>query len=62
MAKINTKECVSCGACFEVCLQDAIQFYKHKGQKYAQAYVEQEKCIKCGKCLQVSCPADAISE
>lgn len=57
-----TNECMSCGACFEICMQDAIQFYKQKRQQYAQAYIDDELCTNCGACLDVDCPADAITE
>lgn len=48
-AKIDLAKCVSCNACREVCLQDAIS-----------EQVDEKKCIGCQSCVKV-CPQNAIS-
>lgn len=48
-AKIDLAKCVSCYACREVCLQDAIS-----------EQVDEKKCIGCQSCVKV-CPQNAIS-
>ena len=52
---INKDECISCGACKNVCPVDAIV---EKESKYE---IIKEKCIECGACAGV-CPVNAISE
>jgi len=49
-AVIDYNRCVNCGACEEICPQDAI----------VNAKVKKEKCIGCGKCWKV-CSKSAIS-
>lgn len=51
---VNAKKCVSCGACVQVCPQNAISL--EKGQK---AVIATEKCIGCGECLS-ACAVKAI--
>ncbi len=54
---INTieKQCCSCGACYNICPNNAISMeFSDKG--FYSPVVNDEKCIKCGKCLNV-CPA-----
>jgi len=52
--KIDADECISCGACAEVCPEDAIS----EGE---DAYViDPEKCTDCGTC-EPECPVEAIS-
>jgi formate hydrogenlyase subunit 6/NADH:ubiquinone oxidoreductase subunit I len=51
---IDADECISCGACAEVCPEDAIS----EGE---EAYeIDAEKCTDCGTC-EDECPVEAIS-
>ncbi len=53
--KIDAELCISCGACAEVCPEEAIS----EGE---DAYViDPELCIDCAACVD-ECPEDAISE
>jgi len=59
--QINSEKCTICGACKEVCPEDAIVgekmvSYLSDNKPY---YIKNKKCIKCGECLAV-CEADAI--
>lgn len=52
--KIDADECISCGACAEVCPEDAIS----EGE---EAYViDPEKCTDCATC-EDECQVGAIS-
>ncbi len=52
---IDASECISCGACAEVCPVDAIS----EGD---DAYViDPELCTDCGTCVD-ECPVGAISQ
>jgi len=53
VAKINKDECVACGACVDVCPEDAITCDD-------VAVVDEEKCLDCGACVD-ECPSDAIT-
>ncbi|HKM09434.1 MAG TPA: 4Fe-4S binding protein [Candidatus Methanomethylophilaceae archaeon] len=54
MIKINKEECTSCGACIDVCPQDAIKMED-------VAIIDQDSCVECGACID-ECPQDAITE
>jgi len=49
-----TDNCIACGACLEVCTQDALV----EGQIYQINYTA---CDRCGACIDI-CPAGAIVE
>jgi len=51
---IDADECISCGACAEVCPEDAIT----EGEDAYQ--IDPEKCTDCGTC-EDECPVDCIS-
>jgi ferredoxin len=52
--KIDADECIMCGACAEVCPEDAIS----EGE---ESYViDPEKCTDCATC-EDECPVEAIS-
>ncbi|MBQ2686618.1 MAG: 4Fe-4S binding protein [Clostridia bacterium] len=53
--KINTDECLACGACVEECPVEAIS---EVDGKYV---IDADKCIDCGTCKDV-CPVGAPSE
>jgi ferredoxin len=52
MAVINTKICVACGGCIELCPTTAIRMIDD------QVNIDMEKCIDCGICVKV-CPVNA---
>ncbi|MDR0888149.1 MAG: 4Fe-4S binding protein [Candidatus Methanoplasma sp.] len=52
MVKIIAAECVACGACVDVCPQDAIVVDDI-------AVIDDSKCVDCGACVD-ECPSDAI--
>lgn len=54
---INSEECVSCGACAEVCPVEAISQPEADGPYW----IDPEKCTSCGAC-ESECPTSAISE
>ena len=50
-----TEECINCGACIDVCPEEAIT----EGDEIS--VIDPEKCTDCGSCVEV-CPTDAIVE
>lgn len=55
--KLDSKQCVGCGQCQEICDNDAIQI------KNYVASIDYDKCTHCGNCLNdADCPGEAISE
>ncbi|MGI5964867.1 MAG: DUF362 domain-containing protein [Candidatus Methanomethylophilaceae archaeon] len=52
MVKIIEDNCTACGACEEVCPQDAIVVDD-------VAVIDQDACVDCGACVD-ECPSDAI--
>jgi NAD-dependent dihydropyrimidine dehydrogenase PreA subunit len=53
VAKINVDECVGCGACRDVCPQEAITVDD-------VAVVNEAECVDCGACAD-ECPNNAIT-
>ncbi len=51
-AVINPDECVACGACQDVCPENAINIEE-------VAVIDKEKCGECGACVD-ECPNEAI--
>ena len=51
-AKITKEECVACGACVDVCPEQAIIVED-------VAVVDEKKCLDCGACVD-ECPNNAI--
>jgi ferredoxin len=54
MVKVIEAECVACGACADVCPQDAITVDD-------VAVINPDKCVDCGACID-ECPSSAIVE
>ncbi|MDR2100078.1 MAG: 4Fe-4S binding protein [Campylobacteraceae bacterium] len=54
VARVNHKQCVSCGTCVKVCPSGAISVYKG-----TFAAADANICIGCKKCAK-SCPASVI--
>ena len=53
-AEVDSKRCVSCGACARECPKQAIRVWKG-----CFAIVDLSLCVGCGKCKNI-CPADCI--
>lgn len=56
--KIDTEECVSCGACVETCPVKIIELDAGKHPKVVEG--KEDHCINCGQCACV-CPKGALS-
>ncbi len=54
MLQVVASDCVACGACADVCPQDAIAIED-------VAVIDADKCVDCGACVD-ECPAGAITE
>lgn len=54
MPTVVANDCVACGACADVCPQDAITIDD-------VAVIDAGKCVDCGACID-ECPASAITE
>ena len=52
MPTVKDADCVACGACADVCPQDAITIGD-------VAVIDAGKCVDCGACID-ECPAGAI--
>lgn len=57
---IDMKNCMGCGACFNICPVNAIDLIPDE-YGYYKAKLDIEKCINCGKCSSV-CPAKELPE
>ena len=53
MTTINASECVACGACVDVCPENAITCED-------VAVIDISKCSNCGACID-ECPSSCIS-
>ncbi len=53
-AEFNTRFCVSCGACMNVCPKGAIEILRG-----LHAVVDKKICVGCGTCAR-TCPAGVI--
>jgi ferredoxin len=54
MVSVKADDCVGCGACVDVCPENAIKVDDI-------AVIDPKKCIDCGACID-ECPADALVE
>ena len=52
-AKIDASKCVACGACVDVCPNEALTVED-------VCKCDEDKCIECGACVG-TCPCEAIS-
>ncbi len=55
MAFVITSDCISCGACADVCPAGAI----HMGDEHYE--IDSGTCLECGACVD-TCPSNAIIE
>ncbi|MGE4484252.1 MAG: DUF362 domain-containing protein [Oscillospiraceae bacterium] len=55
MARKISDDCISCGACAEICPVSAIS----EGDSHYE--IDADACIDCGACEE-GCPVSAISE
>jgi anaerobic sulfite reductase subunit C len=53
--RVATAPCTGCGACIEVCKENAIQLSEEDNDPT----VNSEKCLACGQCIKV-CPAGVL--
>ncbi|MDF7801182.1 4Fe-4S binding protein [Pontiellaceae bacterium B1224] len=54
-AQVNTEDCTGCGACVDVCPEEAIRIGGD-----GKAVVDPAKCTECGLCVD-ACPVEAIA-
>ena len=54
MVTVKADDCVGCGACADVCPQNAIKVDDI-------AIIDAATCVDCGACID-ECPADALVE
>lgn len=54
MLIVIEEECTACGACVDICPQDAIVIKD-------VAVIDNDACVECGACID-ECPQDAIVE
>jgi ferredoxin len=54
MISLNQELCCGCGACIDVCLNNAIRLQNGK------AWINQAKCTSCQCCVEV-CPTNALT-
>lgn len=55
MPRFITDQCVSCGACAQICPVSCIS------EGDGQYVIDEDQCIDCGAC-EAQCPAEAIVE
>ncbi|MDO9547259.1 MAG: 4Fe-4S binding protein [Pelolinea sp.] len=62
-AEVNTKTCVACGLCVEVCPYKAVHLVEknipNRGKNMTIAEVDNEHCMACGLCSSV-CRSNSI--
>lgn len=54
MLRVIGEKCTACGACADICPQDAIIIKD-------VAVIDNDACVECGACID-ECPQDAIVE
>jgi len=57
IVRIDTEECIGCGACVPTCPEEAITV----GDEDVVAHLAEERCEGCLDCIEI-CPVDAIAE
>jgi anaerobic sulfite reductase subunit C len=54
---LSEKLCTRCGACLEVCQEEALQLWEDA----VTPTIDLDRCVRCGKCLDV-CPSGTLRE
>jgi anaerobic sulfite reductase subunit C len=55
--RISGEPCSQCGACLDVCKEEAIQL----GQDSEKPVIDFDRCLSCGQCISV-CPTGTLQE
>ena len=56
----DENECTGCGACAQICAQNAIMMLEDE-EGFLRPCITEERCVECGVCNQI-CPANKIKE
>ena len=56
----SESECCGCGACVNVCPNNAISFEEDR-KGFLYPHIDKDKCVDCGYC-KYACPTEAIYE
>ncbi len=59
MSITKFKECANCGACYNMCTQDAI--FVNDEKTFYRVMVDKDKCIECGLCEKI-CPINVETD
>jgi coenzyme F420-reducing hydrogenase beta subunit len=59
ISELETCKCVGCGACVNICPQNAIQMQENN-EGFSFPQIDKEKCTNCGLCTKVCGPYNSI--